>query len=349
MQKNGNTMGIRSMYANKKKTIIKISTLVMFCLILGTLAASGYTNIPMVGEIYGYGDDVRIHLGDDTDDSLSSPAPESVSYTYSFTQYKEAQRDDIRLVLTVVNVLPAGSKNEMEYNDDVYINDVKIGNLNDFIEGTDQDYVPTDVEFIFRSDLIHTGENTLTITSGSNADGTNYDDFAVESIYMEQYGKIKHWLYSYISPDSVALLLTGTLIILAGGAIYINKTRDISVIHQFITAGVLGIIFGMILFIKLNTYFGFIFLIPIVIAFLSLFIGLMVLVTAKYLLKKDIHPQVFIKVINPLILLTLTFLSFILSSQYLFFSPGGPMPTYGVPVHRPETGIDNVIEEEETP
>ena len=313
------------MYANKKKIVIKILTLILFCLILATSAASGYTNIHMVGEIYGYGDDVKIHLGDDTDNSLSPPAPESVSYTYSFTQYREVQRDDIRLVLTVVNVLPAGAKNEMEYNDDVYINDVKLGNLNDFIESTDQDYVPTDVEFIFSSDLIHTGENTLTITSGSNADGTNYDDFVVESIYMEQYGKIKHWLYSYISPDSVALLLAGTLIVLAGGAIYINKTRGISVICQFITAGILGIIFGMILYIKLNNiYYGFVFLVPVVIAFLSLFIGLMVLITSKYLLQKDIHPQVFIKVINPLILLTLTFLSFILSNQYLFFSQGGP-------------------------
>lgn len=313
------------MYVNKKRTIIRISTIVLFCLILATSTASGYTNIHMVGEIYGYGDDVKIHLGDDTDNSLSPPVPESVSYTYSFTQYREVQRDDIRLVLTVVNVLPAKAKNEMEYNDDVYINDVKLGNLNDFIEGTDQDYIPTDVEFIFSSDLIHTGENTITITSGSNAEGTNYDDFVVESIYMEQHGKIKHWLYSYISPDSVTLLLTGTLIILAGGATYINKTRGISVIYQFITAGILGIIFGMILYIKLNNiYFGFVFLVPVVIAFLSLFIGLMVLITSKYLLQRDILPQVFVKVINPLILLTLAFLSFILSNQYLFFSQGGP-------------------------
>ena len=175
-------MGNRSMYANRKRTIFRISTVVLFCLILATSAASGYTNISMSGDDYGYGDDVKIHLGDDTDESLSSPAPESVSYTYSFTQNKEVQRDDIRLVLTVVNVLPAGAKNEMEYNDEVYINDVNIGNLNDFIESTDQDYVPANVEFIFSSDLIHIGENTITITSGSNADGTNYDDFEFSNL-----------------------------------------------------------------------------------------------------------------------------------------------------------------------
>jgi hypothetical protein len=120
--------------------------------------------------------------------------------------YGEPKRQEVRLLLTTVNVQPSAAKAEREYNDLVYVNGVIIGRLNDKTGSGQPDYSPRQMELIFSSDMLRQGQNKLTITSGSNLDGTNYDDFVISTIYMEQYGKVRHWLFSYVSPEIVVIV-----------------------------------------------------------------------------------------------------------------------------------------------
>lgn len=192
--------------------------ILLLCLIFFIHSASGYEPITIIGDYYESDEKVNNHLGDDTDPDLTPSDPDTLSYTKTFQVHRELRRQQVRLVLTVVNVLPEAAKEEDVYNNLVYINGIYIGKLNDHIEGTEQNYDQQQVELIFSSDLIHIGENTLTVTSGANLEGTNYDDFVLESIYMEQYGGLRHWLFSYIAPDNAAILLAVILIIFAGAA-----------------------------------------------------------------------------------------------------------------------------------
>jgi len=80
------------------------------CLVLLVQSASGYQPIPIIGDYNEYAEDVNIHLGDDTDPSLTPSAPDTISYTERFPLYVELKRQEVRLVLTVVNVLPDGAK-----------------------------------------------------------------------------------------------------------------------------------------------------------------------------------------------------------------------------------------------
>jgi len=57
------------------------------------------------------------------------------------------------------------------------VNGNKIGKLNDHIDAKEQDDLPRSVTIYLSTKLLHTGENNITISSGSNADCSNYDDF----------------------------------------------------------------------------------------------------------------------------------------------------------------------------
>lgn len=315
---------------------IKQKIIVLFCLILFIHLASGYEPIPIIGYFYDNAEEVKVHIGDDIDPELAPSDPDTLSYT-KIIILNDIRRQEIRLVLTVVNVLPSGAKDEDVFNDLVYINGIRIGKLNDHIGGTEQDYIPRQVELIFSSDLTHEGGNNLTVTSGANRDRTNYDDFVLESIYMEQYGGLRHWLFSRISPETVILLMAGLFIILTGSGYYLNRSQKLPVMYQFLLAGALGAILGMILYIKnQDSLFGLFILVSLSAGIIISLLGLLVLAAWKYLLYRNLEPVWFILMIRLLVFLILTLVVFIFSYPYFYFDPGGPKPTYGVPPHRPE-------------
>lgn len=310
--------------------------ILLSCLIFIIHPASGYQPIPIIGFYNEEAEDVNVHLGDDTDPQLTPSDPGTVSYTHRFPMYNKLRRQEVRLVITVVNVLPSGAKEEGQYDDRIYINDNYIANLNDLVAGTQQDYESQQVELIFSSELLHRDDNTLTITAGANFDKSNYDDFVIESIYMEQYGGLKHWLFSYIPPGTVILLLVGVLIILAGSGYYLNRSQELPAVYQFLLAGAMGAVTGMIFTIKIqDNLFGIVILLGAAAGILIFVIALAGLAAVKYLLHRNILPVWFITFLRPLIFLVLILIFFIWSNQYFYFDPGGPKPTYGVPPHRP--------------
>ncbi len=314
---------------------IKLFTLMFLLLLIPSVSA--YQNIPIIGNYYESAVDVNFHLGDNTDNDLMPPAPTGLSYTKTFSMYGGPKRQEVRLFLTTVNVQPSAAKDEREYNDLVYLNGVIVGKLNDKTGTDQQDYDPRKMEFIFSSDLLREGENTLMITSGSNLDGTNYDDFTISTIYMEQYGKVRHWLFSYIEPELVILVLVVIMIGLTVYGYLVHRRRKLSVTYQMLLAGGLGAIMGMILMINIqDNLVGILVIFGLVGSIALMLVGLAVLTIAKYLFHRGIIPAHFLFLLRPLVFLLLTLAFMFISYQYLYFDPGGPKPTYGVPVHRPE-------------
>lgn len=214
---------------------IKLFPLLFMLLLIPSVLA--YENIPIIRSYYETTVDVNLHLGDNTDNDLMPPAPTGLSYTNTFSLYGSPKRQEVRLLLTTINVMPSAAKDEREYNDLVYINGVVIGKLNDKTGADQQDYIPRKMGFIFSSDLLREGVNTLKITSGSNLDVTNYDDFAISTIYMEQYGKVRHWLFSYAAPDIVVLVLFVIMAVLAVYGYQVHKRRRLPVKYQLLLIG----------------------------------------------------------------------------------------------------------------
>jgi hypothetical protein len=314
---------------------IKLFSLLFLLLLTPSVLA--YENIPIIGSYYETTVDVHIHLGDNTDNNLTPPAPGGLSYTNTFSMYGEPKRQEVRLLLATVNVQPSAAKDEREYNDFVYINGVIVGRLNDKTGSGQPDYSPRKMELIFNSNLLRQGENNLTITSGSNLEGTNYDDFVISTIYMEQYGKLNHWLFSYVSPEIVVIVLFVIMVILAVYGYQMHKRRRLSATYQLLLAGGLGAIMGMILIINIqDNLIGILVLICLGGGIALLFIGLAGMAVAKYLFHRGILPAHFLFLLRPLVFLVLSLIFMFISYQYLYFDPGGPKPTYGVPVHRPE-------------
>lgn len=314
---------------------IRLFTLLFLLLLIPSVSA--YENIPIIGNYYESAVEVNLHLGDNTDNDLNPNEPTGLSYTTTFSFYGSPKRQVVRLLITTVNVQPSAAKDERDYNDLVYLNGVIVGNLNDKVGTDQQDYVPRTMEFIFSSDLLREGENTLMITSGSNLDGTNYDDFVISTIYMEQYGKVRHWLFSYIAPEIVVLVLVVVMIGLAVYGYLVHRRRKLSAVYQMLLVGGLGAIMGIILMIHIqDSLLALVVLLGMVGGIALMLIGLAGIVVGKYLFHRGILPLHILFLLRPLVFLVLTLIFMLLSNQYLYFDPGGPKPTYGVPVHRPE-------------
>lgn len=94
---------------------------------------------------------------------------------------------------------------------------------------------------------------------------------------------------------------------------------------------------GMILMVNIqDNMLGLLVLLCLVGGITLLLIGLAGLIIAKYPFHRAILPAHFLFLLRPLIFLVLTLVLMFISYQYLYFDPGGPKPTYGVPIHRPE-------------
>ncbi len=89
------------------------------------------------------------------------------------------------LSIVTKNVIPTDTEGIGLYYDYVYINEHSIGKLNDFIQAEKQDYFPRTVDIPFSASLLNTGRNTITITSGCDDSGINYDDFEFYDIKLE--------------------------------------------------------------------------------------------------------------------------------------------------------------------
>ena len=86
--------------------------ILLLCLIFFIHSASGYEPITIIGDYYESYEKVNNHLGDDTDPDLTPSDPDTLSYTKTFQVHRELRRQQVRLVLTVVNVLPEAAKEE---------------------------------------------------------------------------------------------------------------------------------------------------------------------------------------------------------------------------------------------
>jgi len=121
------------------------------------------------------------HLGDGVKLKLTPADAEGTVYTKIFV-LDRIDGDTAGITLTTKNVVPIDTAGIGLFHDQVYVNGNEVGKLNDYIEAKEQDNLPRSVTIYFSTKLLHSGENTITITSGSNADGTNYDDFEFSNL-----------------------------------------------------------------------------------------------------------------------------------------------------------------------
>ncbi|MCW7069091.1 MAG: hypothetical protein OCU17_00510 [Methanophagales archaeon] len=131
---------------------------------------------PQVSAIeYIIADHSHHHLGDDFKENLIPKEPEGVVYTKTFFMDSEFESPELILMIkSVVPVAPHEINDSTEYLDKVYINDVEVGILNFYAT---PEHEPADVYISVDPGLLRIGNNTIKITSGSNRDGSNYDDF----------------------------------------------------------------------------------------------------------------------------------------------------------------------------
>jgi len=115
------------------------------------------------------------HLGDDFKEDLIPKEPEGVVYTKTFFLDSEFDSPKLSLMIkSVVPVAPHEINDSTEYLDKVYINDVEVGILNPHVI---PELETSKFWTLLDPNLLRIGDNTIKITSGSNRDGSNYDDF----------------------------------------------------------------------------------------------------------------------------------------------------------------------------
>ncbi|AKB50837.1 hypothetical protein MSBRW_1584 [Methanosarcina barkeri str. Wiesmoor] len=114
------------------------------------------------------------HLGDDFKEELNPVDPEGLVYTANFTLNPSVGIESAELTLTGRSIVPGPTD---EYSDNVYLNEVKIGSLNDYVPAETPNYVAVNITIPFHPSLFNPGNNTLKISAGSDATGSNYDDF----------------------------------------------------------------------------------------------------------------------------------------------------------------------------
>jgi len=114
------------------------------------------------------------HLGDDFKEELTPGDPEGLNYTGTFTLNSSIDVESAELTLTVKSVVPGPTD---EFLDTVYLNEIEIGSLNDYIPENTSDSEAVDIIIPFHPTFFNTGANTIKISSGSNINRSNYDDF----------------------------------------------------------------------------------------------------------------------------------------------------------------------------
>ncbi|HUV83949.1 MAG TPA: PQQ-binding-like beta-propeller repeat protein [archaeon] len=124
-------------------------------------------------------DNGQHHLGDDFKDDLIPHEPEGIDYTVDFNLNNSAQINSARLKLDARSIVPEASD---EFLDKVYLNDIEIATLNDYIPAQISDDELIRITFSVDPAYFKNGTNTIRITSGTNLNGTNYDDFEFSNL-----------------------------------------------------------------------------------------------------------------------------------------------------------------------
>ncbi|KKG13893.1 hypothetical protein EO98_00950 [Methanosarcina sp. 2.H.T.1A.6] len=165
------------------------------------------------------------HLGDDFKEELTPAEPESLVYTGTFILNSSANIENAELIVSVKSVVPASTD---EFLDKVYLNEVYAGALNDYIPAETPDSSEVEIKIPIHPTLFNPGNNTLKIISGSNAAGSNYDDFEfhglllqieeIEPVTIEPPLKVAWtyelpWELGYETPPGVTLAADGVLYI----------------------------------------------------------------------------------------------------------------------------------------
>lgn len=114
------------------------------------------------------------HLGDDFKEELNPSDPEGLIYTTTFTLDPSVDIENAELTLKGKSIV-LGSTDE--FLDKVYLNEIEIGILNDYIPAETPDSDSVKITIPIHTSLFDPGTNTIKISSGSNVNGSNYDDF----------------------------------------------------------------------------------------------------------------------------------------------------------------------------
>ncbi|MGP8330121.1 MAG: outer membrane protein assembly factor BamB family protein [Methanosarcinaceae archaeon] len=124
------------------------------------------------------------HLGDGVKPELTPADAEGTFYSKTFFPDR-IDGDAASITLTTKSVVPTDTAGIGLFYDPVYVNGNKIGKLNDYIEAKEQDNLSRSVTIYFSAKLLHSGENNITVSSGCNADCSDYDDFEFYDLRLE--------------------------------------------------------------------------------------------------------------------------------------------------------------------
>ncbi len=139
------------------------------------------------------------HLGDGVKPELTPADAEGIFYTKIFV-LDRIDGDTAGITLTTKSVVPTDTAGIGLFYDHVYVNGNNVGKLNDYIEAKEQDNLPRSVTIYFSTKLLYSGENNLSISSGCNADCSDYDDFELYDLRLKTSPEIKYQYSENLRP-----------------------------------------------------------------------------------------------------------------------------------------------------
>lgn len=186
-----------------------------------------FASIPLAFATEFVIDTAHHHIGDNFKEELTPNDPEGFEYIKTFNLDSVENIEGARLSLVTKSIVPSPTN---EFLDKVYLNGIELGTLNDYITAQTQDNEEIDISIPVDPTILKSGINTVKITSGSNADGSNYDDFEfynlamhlteTEPITLEPALKVA-WTYELIR--SYSGLMPTAVPIIAENVIYIAE------------------------------------------------------------------------------------------------------------------------------
>lgn len=114
------------------------------------------------------------HLGDDFKEELTPGNPEGLIYTSTFTLNSSVNIESAELILTGKSIFLGPTD---EFLDKVYLNEIEIGTLNDYVPAETPDSAAVNIKIPIHPSFLDPGINNIKISAGSNANRSNYDDF----------------------------------------------------------------------------------------------------------------------------------------------------------------------------
>jgi len=143
-----------------------ILALLLFFSLFASVSVASATDIVLDTEHH--------HLGDNFKEELNPGDPEGLVYTATFTLDPSADIESAELTMTGKSIVPGPTK---EFLDKVYLNEIEIGTLNDYVPAETPDSASVSIKIPIHHSFFDPGTNTIKISSGSNANRSNYDDF----------------------------------------------------------------------------------------------------------------------------------------------------------------------------